>query len=124
MPLINAANSILVIIDFQARLMPAIHDGPRIVANARRLVDAAGLLAVPILIQVFFNSGLAYWLYRRVGEKHSISCPSALIGASNFFELAVAAAISGRPPRRTLVIHPSPSRIMPAIACPPQMKTR
>ena len=53
-----------------------------------------GLLAVPILIQVFFNSGLAYLLNRAVGEKHSIACPSALIGASNFFELAVAAAIS------------------------------
>ena len=52
------------------------------------------MLAVPILIQVFFNSGLAYWLNRRVGEKHSVACPSALIGASNFFELAVAAAIS------------------------------
>ena len=52
------------------------------------------LLAVPILIQVFFNSSLAYWLNRTVGEKHSIACPSALIGASNFFELAVAAAIS------------------------------
>jgi arsenite transporter len=52
------------------------------------------LLAVPILIQVFFNSSLAYWLNRRVGEKHNIACPSALIGASNFFELAVAAAIS------------------------------
>jgi len=52
------------------------------------------LLAVPILIQVFFNSALAYWLNRAVGEKHSIACPSALIGASNFFELAVAAAIS------------------------------
>ncbi len=51
------------------------------------------LLAVPILIQVFFNSGLAYWLNRKVGEKHSVACPSALIGASNFFELAVAAAI-------------------------------
>jgi ACR3 family arsenite transporter len=53
-----------------------------------------GLLAVPILIQVFFNSALAYWLNRVVGEKHNIACPSALIGASNFFELAVAAAIS------------------------------
>lgn len=53
-----------------------------------------GMLAVPILIQVLFNSGLAYWLNRRLGEKHSIACPSALIGASNFFELAVAAAIS------------------------------
>jgi ACR3 family arsenite transporter len=52
------------------------------------------LLAVPILIQVFFNSGLAYWLNRAVGEKHNIASPSALIGASNFFELAVAAAIS------------------------------
>ncbi len=52
------------------------------------------LLAVPILIQVFFNSALAYWLNRAVGEKHSVACPSALIGASNFFELAVAAAIS------------------------------
>jgi ACR3 family arsenite transporter len=52
------------------------------------------LLAVPILIQVSFNSALAYWLNRAVGEKHNIACPSALIGASNFFELAVAAAIS------------------------------
>lgn len=51
------------------------------------------LLAVPILIQVFFNSALAYWLNRAVGEKHNIACPSALIGASNFFELAVATAI-------------------------------
>lgn len=52
------------------------------------------LLAVPILIQVFFNSSLAYLLNRALKEKHSIACPSALIGASNFFELAVAAAIS------------------------------
>ena len=52
------------------------------------------LIAVPILVQVFFNSALAYWLNRLVGEKHSVACPSALIGASNFFELAVAAAIS------------------------------
>ncbi|WP_321950230.1 ACR3 family arsenite efflux transporter [Burkholderia cenocepacia] len=52
------------------------------------------LLAVPILIQVFFNSALAYGLNRAVGEQHDIACPSALIGASNFFELAVAAAIS------------------------------
>ena len=62
----------------------AILDQPLIIA----------MLAVPILLQVFFNSALAYWLNRRVGEKHSIACPSALIGASNFFELAVAAAIS------------------------------
>jgi ACR3 family arsenite transporter len=52
------------------------------------------MLAVPILIQVFFNSALAYWLNKKVGEKHDVACPSALIGASNFFELAVAAAIS------------------------------
>ena len=52
------------------------------------------LLAVPILIQVLFNSALAYGLNRWLGEKHSVACPSALIGASNFFELAVAAAIS------------------------------
>jgi ACR3 family arsenite transporter len=52
------------------------------------------LLAVPILIQVFFNAGLAYWANRALGEKHNVACPSALIGASNFFELAVAAAIS------------------------------
>jgi len=52
------------------------------------------LLAVPILIQVFFNSSLAYLLNRAVGEEHSVACPSALIGASNFFELAVATAIS------------------------------
>lgn len=52
------------------------------------------LLAVPILIQVLFNSALAYWLNRQLGESHQVACPSALIGASNFFELAVAAAIS------------------------------
>ncbi len=52
------------------------------------------LLAVPILIQVYFNSGLAYLLNRLSGEEHCVAGPSALIGASNFFELAVAAAIS------------------------------
>ena len=52
------------------------------------------MLAVPILIQVYFNSGLAYWLNRRLGVAHCVAGPSALIGASNFFELAVAAAIS------------------------------
>jgi ACR3 family arsenite transporter len=52
------------------------------------------MLAVPIIIQVYFNSGLAYWLNRRFGEAHCVAGPSALIGASNFFELAVAAAIS------------------------------
>ena len=52
------------------------------------------LLAVPILIQVYFNSGLAYVLNRAAGEAHCVAGPSALIGASNFFELAVAAAIS------------------------------
>jgi arsenite transporter len=52
------------------------------------------MLAVPILIQVFFNSALAYLLNRRLGVAHCVAGPSALIGASNFFELAVAAAIS------------------------------
>ena len=52
------------------------------------------LLAVPILIQVYFNSGLAYLLNRAAGEQHCIAAPSALIGASNFFELAVATAIA------------------------------
>jgi ACR3 family arsenite transporter len=52
------------------------------------------LLAVPILLQVFLNAGLAYGLNRLAGEQHNVACPSALIGASNFFELAVAAAIS------------------------------
>ena len=52
------------------------------------------LLAIPILIQVYFNSGLAYLLNRQFGVAHCIAGPSALIGASNFFELAVATAIS------------------------------
>jgi arsenite transporter len=52
------------------------------------------MLAVPIVIQVYFNSGLAYWLNRRFGVPHCVAGPSALIGASNFFELAVAAAIT------------------------------
>jgi len=52
------------------------------------------LLAIPILVQVYFNSALAYWLNRRLGVAHCIAAPSALIGASNFFELAVATAIS------------------------------
>ncbi len=52
------------------------------------------LLAIPILFQVFFNAGLAYWLNRKVGSPHCVAGPSALIGASNFFELAVAAAIA------------------------------
>jgi arsenite transporter len=52
------------------------------------------MLAIPILIQVYFNAGLAYLLNRAAGEAHCVAAPSALIGASNFFELAVAAAIS------------------------------
>ena len=51
------------------------------------------MLAVPILIQVYFNSGLAYLLNRQLGVAHCVAAPSALIGASNFFELAVATAI-------------------------------
>ena len=52
------------------------------------------LLAIPITIQVYFNSMLAYWLNRRLGVAHCVAGPSALIGASNFFELAVATAIA------------------------------
>lgn len=52
------------------------------------------LLAVPITVQVYFNSMLAYWLNRKLGVDHAVAGPSALIGASNFFELAVAAAIA------------------------------
>jgi ACR3 family arsenite transporter len=52
------------------------------------------LLAVPILIQVYFNAGLAYWLNRQLGVEWRVAGPSALIGASNFFELAVATAIA------------------------------
>jgi ACR3 family arsenite transporter len=64
--------------------------GDRILAEP--LVIA--LLAVPILIQVVLNSGAAYLLNRRLGVAHCVAGPSALIGASNFFELAVAVAIS------------------------------
>jgi ACR3 family arsenite transporter len=64
--------------------------GERILAEP--LVIA--LLAVPILIQVYFNAGLAYWLSRKFGVPWCVAAPAALIGASNFFELAVAAAIS------------------------------
>lgn len=52
------------------------------------------MLAVPLLVQVAFTSSLAYWLCRRAGVAHAVACPAALIGASNFFELAVATAIS------------------------------
>ncbi len=64
--------------------------GPQILAQP----SVIALLAVPILIQVYLNAGLAYVLNRWVGEAHCVAAPSALIGASNFFELAVAAAIS------------------------------
>lgn len=65
--------------------------------QGRQIIDqplVIALLAVPILIQVYFNAGLAYLLNRAAGEQHCVAGPSALIGASNFFELAVAAAIS------------------------------
>ena len=65
--------------------------------QGRQILDqplVIAMLAVPILIQVYFNSALAYWLNRRLGVAHEVACPSALIGASNFFELAVATAIA------------------------------
>ena len=58
MPLIDAVGATLIIVDFQARLMPAIHDGPRLVANARRLVDAAGLLGVAVMLTEQNPAGL------------------------------------------------------------------
>ncbi len=73
--------TLVLLFGFQGK---AIIDQPLVIA----------MLAVPILIQVLFNASLAYWLNRRLGESHDVACPSALIGASNFFELAVAAAIS------------------------------
>ncbi len=73
--------TLVLLFAFQGR---AILDQPLVIA----------MLAIPILVQVLFTSSLAYWLNRRVGEAHNVACPSALIGASNFFELAVAAAIS------------------------------
>ena len=65
--------------------------------QGRQILEAPlviAMLAVPILVQVYFNSALAYWLNKRLGVAHAVACPSALIGASNFFELAVATAIS------------------------------
>lgn len=65
--------------------------------QGRQILDqplVIALLAVPILIQVYFNAGLAYWLSKKFGVAHCVACPAALIGASNFFELAVATAIS------------------------------
>ncbi|EYS96130.1 arsenic transporter [Cupriavidus sp. SK-4] len=73
--------TLILLFAFQGK---AIIDQPLVIA----------LLAVPILIQVFFNSGLAYLLNRKFGVAHCVAGPSSLIGASNFFELAVATAIS------------------------------
>lgn len=56
---------------------------------------AVGLIAVPILVQVYFNSGLAYLLMQRFKVPHNVASPGALIGASNFFELAVAITLFG-----------------------------
>ncbi len=64
--------------------------GPQILNQPMIIV----LLAVPILIQVYFNSMLAYWLNKKFKVAHCVAAPSALIGASNFFELAVATAIA------------------------------
>jgi|SRR5450830_128061 len=65
--------------------------------QGKQIIDqpaVIAMLALPILIQVYFNSGLAYWLNRKFKVAHAVAGPSALIGASNFFELAVAAAVS------------------------------
>jgi ACR3 family arsenite transporter len=63
-------------------------------AQIMRQPGVIALLAVPILVQVYFNAGLAYWLNRKLGVAWCVAGPSALIGASNFFELAVATAIA------------------------------
>ena len=60
----------------------------------RQAAAVIALLAVPIVIQVYLNAGIAYALNRALGVPYNVACPSALIGASNFFELAVAAAIA------------------------------
>lgn len=65
--------------------------------QGRQILDnpmLIGLLAIPIIVQVYFNAGLAFWLNRRLGVSSEVAGPSALIGASNFFELAVATAIA------------------------------
>lgn len=94
MAAMNSALSLLQPLSIVALLVTLVvlfgFQGEQIIAQP--LVIA--LLAVPILIQVYFNSGLAYLLNRLWGEQHCVAGPSALIGASNFFELAVAAAIS------------------------------
>ncbi|WP_106639782.1 ACR3 family arsenite efflux transporter [Allosphingosinicella vermicomposti] len=79
--LVALLTTLVLLFGFQGE---AILDQPLVIA----------LLAVPILIQVYFNAGLAYWLSRRFGVAWCVAAPAALIGASNFFELAVAAAIS------------------------------
>lgn len=64
--------------------------------QGRQIIDQPliiAMLAVPILIQVYLNAGVSYWLNRKLGVAHSVAGPSALIGASNFFELAVATAV-------------------------------
>ncbi|WEJ56882.1 ACR3 family arsenite efflux transporter [Devosia sp. FJ2-5-3] len=90
----NRALAVLQPISIAALLMTLVmlfgFQGEQIVAQPTIIL----LLAVPILIQVYFNSGLAYILNRATGEQHCVAGPSALIGASNFFELAVAAAIA------------------------------
>ena len=87
MPLINAANTILVIIDFQTRLMPAIHGGARIAANARRLVDAAKLLAVPVLMTEQNPAGLGPTVPELAGSGPVVTKMSFdACGSPNFLE--------------------------------------
>lgn len=90
----NRALSVLQPVSIAALLLTLVmlfgFQGEQIIAQPTVIL----LLAVPILIQVYFNAGLAYFLNRVSGEQHCVAGPSALIGASNFFELAVAAAIS------------------------------
>ena len=73
MPLLSASNSILVIVDFQARLMPAIHEGAALAANARRLVDAAALLGVPVLMTEQNPAGLGRTVPELAGAGHLVT---------------------------------------------------
>jgi nicotinamidase-related amidase len=92
MPLIDAAGAMLVIIDFQARLMPAIHDGPRLLANARRLVDAAGLLGTPVVMTEQNPAGLGPTVQELAGSGPVI----AKMSFDSCAEPAFLAALAGK----------------------------
>lgn len=97
MPLLEAGRARLVIIDFQARLMPAIHDGPRIVANARRLVEAATALGVPIVMTEQNPAGLG-------GTVPELAGAGPVIAKMSFDSCAEPAFLNALPADDELVI--------------------